>query len=166
MPPTSETITNAPVSRTLAPGSSTITPTVSMMPTISPRPTISLAPTVFNCASPVGRASDINNIVNEVSGTPVVGTPEYQAYDWLLNTDTTFGCGDAIVSLRQRYILAIFYYMTNGDTWSPNDDWLKPQVPECTWFGVVCDSNQLVTSLEFGMSFLLSSFHALSNIFL
>lgn len=144
MSPTSGMITNAPVL-------SSIAPSVSMMPTVSARPTISMEPTVFNCASPVGRTADINTIVNEISGTPTVGTPEYQAYDWLLNTDNTFGCGNGIISLRQRYILAIFYYMTNGDTWSRSDNWLQIGVPECTWFGVVCDSNGLVTSLELGM---------------
>jgi hypothetical protein len=111
-----------------------------------------MAPTEYNCASPIGRLQDINRIVTEVSGEiPTdIGSPEYQAYDWLLNTDITFGCGDGIVSLRQRYILAVFYYMTNGDTWSRNDGWLLAGVPECTWFGVICDSNGLVISLSLG----------------
>jgi len=94
---------------------------------------------------------------------PIEGTPEYRAYDWQLNTDTTFGCGDGIISLRQRYILAIFYYSTNGDTWGRSDNWLQSRVPECTWFGVVCDSNGLVTSLDFGMSWVISCFSHVIN---
>ena len=120
------------------------------MPTVSPQPSISLAPTVYNCASPGGRNSDINSIVTEISGTPILGSPEYQAYDWILNTDNTFGCGSGIISLRQRFILAIFYYITNGDTWSRHDNWLQPDIPECSWYGVICDSDGLVTRLELG----------------
>jgi hypothetical protein len=113
---------------------------------------ISMVSTGYDCNSTTGRLQDINNIATEISGEThiVMGSPAYQAYDWLLNTDITVGCDNGMVSLRQRYILAVFYYMTNGDTWIRNDGWLKSDNPECTWFGVACDLNGLVTSLLLG----------------
>ena len=34
----------------------------------------------------------------------------------------------------QRFHLASFYYITGGDNWFRNDDWLSYDVPECEWF--------------------------------
>jgi len=45
-----------------------------------------------------------------------------------------------------RYILMIFYYSTSGGNWKYNDFWTSDQ-SYCSWYGVQCDNQDLVTEL-------------------
>ena len=50
------------------------------------------------------------------------GTPQYQAFDWLVQTDAPTLCPSYLwdeekTSLVQRYILAVFYFSTRGKGW-------------------------------------------------
>ncbi|KAL7490391.1 hypothetical protein ACHAWT_000019, partial [Skeletonema menzelii] len=50
----------------------------------------------------------------------------------------------------QLYALKAFYFATNGDSWDINSGWLDSSQSECDWFGVTCDDENIVTSLDLG----------------
>ena len=77
-------------------------------------------------------------------------SPEDLALSWLLNEDTeTNACG-GLDRIIQRYILAVFYFSTNGSDWKNKTKWLLRD-NECTWYGVTCSGGIVVTSLFMGM---------------
>ena len=63
-------------------------------------------------------------------------TPQANAFDWLLMTDTGTDPCDSL-QVVQRYALAVFYESTNGDDWVVNDGWLS-ESRVCDWFEVGC----------------------------
>jgi Leucine-rich repeat (LRR) protein len=46
----------------------------------------------------------------------------------------------------ERYSLVEFYYSTEGDLWSNNNEWLSA-FHVCDWYGVLCSEDKLVTDL-------------------
>ncbi|CAB9520466.1 Leucine Rich Repeat [Seminavis robusta] len=59
-------------------------------------------------------------------------TPEYKANVWMWN-DPNLNSYTPERQL-QRYDLAWWYYISNGDNWYRNDHWLSYDVNECDWF--------------------------------
>jgi hypothetical protein len=49
----------------------------------------------------------------------------------------------------ERFLLVEFYYSTEGDLWSTNNEWLS-ELHVCFWFGVSCSADDLVTDLMLG----------------
>jgi len=93
----------------------------------------------------------------------MLGTPQNQAADWLINLDQDYTCPDDI-NLSQRYIMAVFYFSTEGNDWARcsapsnffNEEaiaqanrlcqltlggnaWLTPGI-ECEWAGLLCET--------------------------
>ena len=78
-----------------------------------------------------------------------------KAYQWLVNDDLMQTCPDDS-HLTQRYILAVLYFSTAGETWvgctkdpTPCDE--EPFLSgehECAWEGVGCNSDNQVTALH------------------
>jgi hypothetical protein len=69
-------------------------------------------------------------------------SPQSQALEWLQQ-----GINNTIEEnwrLIQRYVLAVLYYSTSGDTWLENANWLS-ETSECTWYtdalDPICDEN-------------------------
>jgi Leucine-rich repeat (LRR) protein len=56
-------------------------------------------------------------------------SPQGMAFDWLIQ-DPNFG-SYSDKRLRQRYVLATFYYSTHGEEWGPT--WLDRTKHECQW---------------------------------
>merc|ERR1712151_828767 len=90
----------------------------------------------------------------------------YQALYWIYHEDNS---DQDSSNFLQRYILAVFYYSTNGDNWyycnqyskscNINDkgsNWLSPDVNECDWYGISCDNidntDWQVTKIQLGTS--------------
>ncbi|GAX25808.1 hypothetical protein FisN_9Lh010 [Fistulifera solaris] len=61
------------------------------------------------------------------------GTPQYRAYLWL-EEDIVLQDIEPNLDARliQRYALAVFYFSTNGDTWTRGENWLSAS-DECLW---------------------------------
>jgi len=88
-------------------------------------------------------------------------SPQYLALRFISENDelqTEVGSSRGL----QRYLLACFYFATNGDDWlecgqkdpscSGRDvekPWLLEKEHECDWLGVVCDVSKAVTALFF-----------------
>lgn len=61
-------------------------------------------------------------------------TPQYEAYQWLLNDDPAGLDLDVIpqTTLEQRYVSALLYFSTEGDSWYDSLGFLG-QGDVCTW---------------------------------
>jgi len=60
-------------------------------------------------------------------------SPRMRALDWIANKDEMKLAAGA-PNLRQRYILALLFYSTGGETWKRDLNWLSNQ-HECYWKG-------------------------------
>lgn len=67
--------------------------------------------------TPEDRAEQITAIAVAASGPIADGSPQDLALDWLINEDALFLCPDD-PKIEQRYVLAVFYYSTEGDDWN------------------------------------------------
>jgi hypothetical protein len=69
-------------------------------------------------------------------------SPQYKALKWLDGNEKLEEY--SIQQKLQRYTLAVFYYSTNGETWTQSDGWLTDE-DECTCFSdannTVCDES-------------------------
>jgi hypothetical protein len=73
--------------------------------------------------------------------------PSNLALIWLVADDYSSGMTD-MVTLTNRYVLALLFQTWTGANWTTNDGWLSSQ-PECTWYGITCDGTA-ITGIELG----------------
>ena len=135
---------------------------------ITPSPT--LAPTNFPTLSPT--TIELTNVIDslgikgisQLSDLQNRNSPQGKAVDWIVNDDPyvdSKGFTDLDDEFIQRYALAVFYFSLGGEKWSAchrTDDscsatgevngWLTG-TPECSWFVVKCNSEGLVSAIEF-----------------
>jgi len=88
---------------------------------------------------------------------PYIDTAQSSALDFILNDDEFVHDWDGLASTPidpnaqinfiQRYTAATLFISTQGKNWKNNDGWMG-RLNVCTWFGVGCDENGLVTSLS------------------
>ncbi len=112
-------------------------------------PSITWAPT----SAPVAptREQQVQELVLTATSDQVLSnkkSPQYRAYQWILNDDPRHVSGDD-PDLLQRYILAILYFSTNNTTraattWINAHEWMSLQ-HECNWFGIGCEEEALIT---------------------
>ena len=87
-------------------------------------------------------------------------TPQGMAYEFIVSEDEAQLCPDDEPALAQRYALTVLYFSTDGDGWDECyrehrscDDgrsWLTGTSSECSWFGVSCDADDVVTDIDLG----------------
>lgn len=145
--------------------SPTPVPTALPTPVASAPPSISAAPTVKCNMDLVSRAVSLQSLLRDVSDPVSMvteGSAQNRAWKWLLEEDETFICPNDS-NVIQRYVMAVFYYSTLGESWFSCADNNNTPCPrgvdtyrwltganECNWFGVDCDVNGLVTGIIFG----------------
>jgi len=109
--------------------------------------------------SAIARYEDLlNGIVLEVNpdfSEPVSSCePENLALAWLA-TDEYSSSTSEVVTLTNRYVLAVLFQSWTGTDWNTNTGWLSPS-SECEWFGITCEGTGVV-GLELGDNSLRSS---------
>mmetsp|Transcript_11836 Transcript_11836/g.25641 ORF Transcript_11836/g.25641 Transcript_11836/m.25641 type:complete len:500 (-) Transcript_11836:344-1843(-) len=150
------------------------TPLPTALPTVSPTPgpTFPLTPApTFRCdITPEERAERITVEILKVSNAADFvdpSSPQSQSITWLIEEDALYLC-PADPTLVQRYVMAVFYFSTDGPNWiqcSAPDDLSDPAsvaaanaacsleveigeggtdawltaVSECNWGGVACE---------------------------
>ena len=145
--------------------SPTPVPTALPTPVASAPPSISAAPTVKCNMDLVSRAVSLQSLLRDVSDPVSMvteGSAQNRAWKWLLEEDEMFICPNDS-NVIQRYVMAVFYHSTLGDSWfscADNNNTPCPQgadtyrwltgASECNWLGVDCDINGLVTGVIFG----------------
>ncbi|KAL3936301.1 MAG: hypothetical protein SGBAC_008350 [Bacillariaceae sp.] len=139
------------------------------VPSPSPSSIPTSNPTVPCNMSPQNRADRMLALINVVSRQNDVirgGSPQNLAANWIISGDEAKLCPQDD-SWIQRYVMAVFYYSSNGDRWfqcqSPDDAglsvseanaacnlttsaeglnaWLTPD-SECLWAGITCDESE------------------------
>ena len=83
--------------------------------------------------------SEIAKSVSSQKDLQNSASPQFMAYNWLLDEDTFHNDVDSMPRelVVQRYVLAVFYYATMGhQNWVATTNWL--QGSECldNWFGI------------------------------
>jgi hypothetical protein len=134
-----------------------ITPSIATVPTQSP---------TRYCESVQGRQEDIATITSAVVGSTTVlpGTPEGDALNWILNVDNTNTCNDGGIALLERFVLALFFYQTGGESWSNSNGWLTLS-DHCTWAGIECGTDGRVETISMNQNNLSGEIpNALSNL--
>lgn len=115
----------------------TSTPTTSS-PTTSP----SSFPS-FRCnINPSDREAALFAIAISISKDNLLtdpSTPQAQAFDWIVNTDSLFLCPNDIDAVIQRYSTAVFYLSIGAATTATD----LPDTPECEWAGIICESGTI-----------------------
>ncbi len=136
--PTTETPSKSP----------TASPSISFSPTTN-SPTTSNQPSSYDCTSPSGRRRDISIIFSTIVESLVPGTPQADAYDWIVNVDESDAC-DGPTDLMERYLLTVFYYSTGGDNWKNKRGWLLGSVHHCAngWTGITCGADNHVDQIK------------------
>jgi hypothetical protein len=109
------------------------------------------------------RRAAITEFVILVSGVLVLldpSSPQFKAYQWILNDDPLQLLASDVPQLPQRYYLATLYYATNGASWdecgpptgaTPCANVLQRFLsgsPECMWLGVTCGTSQEIGSIN------------------
>ena len=129
---------------------------------------IKVSPLKCNLPSQVRRNMILSvlNTVSDPAALSTVGTPQNTAAEWLISEDEEVRCPDDN-KLVHRYVMALFYFSTNGDDWTRcnqgdstcgsvapflgQDNYLSGS-HECNWAGLTCDAEQCITYIEFGES--------------
>lgn len=88
-------------------------PSPQTTPTIPTRPPSQV---VCQGITQLDRAQQLTEIALGASESIIPGSPQDVALEWLIQTDPYFVCPDDPKAL-QRYILAVFYFATDGDNW-------------------------------------------------
>lgn len=125
-------------------------PSTSMMP--SSAPTSNRLDTTIVLFAPLSGEEAFKNRTS----------PQYQAAKWVSDEDP-LALPFYDPRFLQRYILATFYFSTNGDKWlqcgrldpicggDPNNDsWLVSESHECAWLGIRCRDKVNVDRIFFG----------------
>ena len=87
---------------------------------------------------------------------------ENQALQWIIAQDEACSIIDHN-KVTQRYILALFYFATSGDSWSKCNQSDKKcrkksflsSKSECDWFGIGCNQDGFVKNIYFGKNILI-----------
>lgn len=147
-------------------------------PTNSPSQVVQPTSETPTTASPTATLPDpvpttISRPVDErlvaISGDAInePGTPQYQAYDWLVNSDPANLDLETIsdLDLEQRYISALFYFSLGGVNWIDQFGFLE-ESNVCQWnvgfnksvSGVICDDNGVINGFAISKFFFLRLF--------
>jgi hypothetical protein len=120
---------------------------------------------VIHRPTPKDRLSQIKAIVQSISSSKDLSnssSPQSRALQWLVYEDALNVSESNPQWIQQRYVMAVFYYSTGGNSsWILSADFLAP-THECLWkdprvnSGVFCDaSNRTVHRISMGTLYLL-----------
>jgi hypothetical protein len=81
----------------------------------------------------------IETILSSVFPNFPSSTEQEEALDWLLEEDS--GLESFPDELVTRFVLAVFYFATDGENWVDNEGWLS-EGSVCDWAGFSCLNNE------------------------
>jgi Leucine-rich repeat (LRR) protein len=135
-----ESPAETPIPTTIAPSTNNETSVPILPPSLAPT---TMAPTVQPALLIDFPPSTVEAIVDPTS-------PQAMAFQWMF-TDPLVHTYDA-ERQSQRFALATFFYATQGENWTTNNNWLSVDsgMHECFWYAQspVCNDQQQYTVLE------------------
>ena len=148
-------------------GEDSLTSTTTQFPSSNSTFVPSLVPTLDDCLiTEEERAAQILLLL-EAAGTSTkirdLDNPQGLAADWIINKDFRKECPSE--KIVQRWVIAVFYFATNGEFWdkcsAAGSDPCGSEFPfegarrflsdfnECEWAGITCNDDDCVTEIEF-----------------
>jgi len=143
---------------------------LSVEPSLAPTKSVipSSVPTLEDCLiTEKERIDQIYELLDAVGNPESIrdlSTPQGLAADWLIRQDFRKICPVETI-IVQRWVIAVFYYSTNGDSWiqcsTAGSDLCGSIYPfefkrrflsessECDWGGITCNTDDRVTEIEF-----------------
>lgn len=109
-------------------------------PTPASTPSTTLEPTNIPCAN-LTREEAMFEVLSQISPVSQLlepGTPQFQAYLWILVDDPLQVNPCTYPTVAQRFAMAVLYFSTIGGNWTASDGWLTGE-QECLWLGATCD---------------------------
>jgi hypothetical protein len=110
------------------------------------------------------RSKAIWNLAVSVSGTVSLNdmsSPAFQAYDWMLRSDSFSTTETSSEILKERFVVSLLYFSTGGGTWNEKYNFLSEQ-SICAWnisdeknelgIGIGCDTASRVKQIILGKS--------------
>jgi hypothetical protein len=64
--------------------------------------------------------------------------------------DSVSAVGSDFQKLVTRYVLAVFFYSLDGESWFSSDGWLDWDRDECTWEYVKCEADGTILKIDVG----------------
>lgn len=134
-------------------------------------PKITLYSNVPAAETVTTRPADVRSQLATISDAATLvdnNSSQYKAYMWLLDEDPLKLQAQS-PSLKQRYVLVLLFFSSDGPNWTLRDPWIEtlrvndhlalnqslPKIgleTECSWEGVECDENNYISGLLLGSS--------------
>lgn len=86
------------------------------------------------------------DVLDNDSNVTELSQSQSLALQWMSGEDTIDLSTLTNQEIIERLALVDVYYSTTGDTWSNNNQWLS-EFHACSWYGVACSKDKLVTDL-------------------
>jgi hypothetical protein len=99
---------------------------------------------------PLTRFEYLTIILDSLTNVMTPSMSQMSALLWMSTEDMMDWSSVTEREIVERYSLVQFYYSTEGDLWSSNNEWLS-DFHVCDWYGVGCSEENFVTDLILGM---------------
>lgn len=103
----------------------------------------------FELKSTTTRFEYVTNLLSPYINFTAPSEAQVSTLLWLSSIDQMDWSTMTNRQIMERFILVEFYYSTEGDLWSTNNEWVS-ELHVCFWFGVSCSDDDLVTDLMLG----------------
>ncbi|OEU22923.1 L domain-like protein, partial [Fragilariopsis cylindrus CCMP1102] len=95
---------------------------------------------------PVSRFDYLVILLAELTDITTPSQSQISALVWMASEDPMDWSSLTDQEIIERYALVQIYYSASGDIWFNTNEWLS-QFHVCTWYGIACSKEELVTDL-------------------
>jgi len=94
----------------------------------------------------------LSGLIAQANGMSSQTLSQTRTILWMSNEDPFDYSSLTDQEIIERYSLVQIYHSTAGDAWANNNEWLS-DFHACSWYGVTCSIDMLVTDLMLGKYF-------------
>jgi hypothetical protein len=98
---------------------------------------------------PVSRFDYLVSILAQLTDVTTPSQSQISALVWMASEDPMDWSSLTDQEIIERYALVQIYYSASGDIWFNTNEWLS-EFHACTWYGIACSKDALVTDLMLG----------------
>ena len=98
---------------------------------------------------PVSRFDYLVILLAQLTDVTTPSQSQISALVWMASEDPMDWSSLTDQEIIERYALVQIYYSASGDIWFNTNEWLS-EFHVCTWYGIACSKEELVTDLMLG----------------
>jgi hypothetical protein len=98
---------------------------------------------------PVSRFDYLVILLAQLTDVTTPSQSQISALVWMASEDPMDWSSLTDQEIIERYALVQIYYSASGDIWFNTNEWLS-EFHACTWYGIACSKEELVTDLMLG----------------